>query len=475
MVICFSGIGNSKYIADRIAASLQEKLLCMNERIKSGNTGSVKTGENLIVVVPTYAWRIPRVVSDWIGQTEFVGAKNVWYVMSCGSGIGGADIYNRKLSEKKGIKHMGTAQIIMPESKNNISGYPRKGQTNAKIIDYRRLINAVYVLLRESSKSILFAKTEEEKEKYYEQILHTSDGKYTNAMFTMLRTLLGIYKKVKPEYVAFVFDKTRDTFRRTELGADFYKANRKETAKPLKEQFIQMEEFLQEIGCAVFMSDDYEADDYAASLVEKFEGPDLQTYVLTKDHDYFQVVSEYTRMWRVVNKDKLEQLKKDYGFFGSDVYESLPANVFEYTPEIVYAEEGVYPQQIPVLLAITGDPGDGIPGCKGVSSAAAPLVDEYKSLDEIYAAIDDCEGVAKKEKELNGFWKEYLGIGRSPLKALKTNREMVYLSEKLATMKRDIEISCGIEDLKLRVDIEKLKEELGRYEMFSLIKEVENL
>ena len=318
-------------------------------------------------------------------------------------------------------------------------------------------------------KSILFAKTEEEKEKHYEQILHTSDGKYTNAMFTMLRTLLGIYKKVKPEYVAFVFDKTRDTFRRTELGADFYKANRKETAKPLKEQFIQMEEFLQEIGCAVFMSDDYEADDYAASLVEKFEGPDLQTYVLTKDHDYFQVVSEYTRMWRVVNKDKLEQLKETYGLFGNDVYESLPANVFEYTPEIVY------PQQIPVLLAITGDPGDGIPGCKGVSSAAAPLVDEYKSLDEIYAAIDDCEGVAKKEKELNGFWKEYLGIVRSPLKALKTNREMVYLSEKLATMKRDIDISCGLEDLKLRVDIEKLKEELGRYEMASLIKEVENM
>ena len=138
-------------------------------------------------------------------------------------------------------------------------------------------------------------------------------------------------------------------------------------------------------------------------------------------------------------------------------------------------KKGVYPQQIPVLLAITGDPGDGIPGCKGVSSAAAPLVDEYKSLDKIYAAIDDCEGSCKKEKELNGFWKEYLRIVRSPLKALKTNREMVYLSEKLATMKRDIDISCGLEDLKMRVDIEKLKEELGRYEMASLIKEVENM
>ena len=116
MVVYFSGTGNSKYVAERIAGSLQEKLLCMNERIKSGDTGTVKTGENLVVVVPTYAWRIPRVVSDWIGQTEFVGAKNVWYVMSCGSGIGGADIYNRKLSEKKGLKHMGTAQIIMPEN-----------------------------------------------------------------------------------------------------------------------------------------------------------------------------------------------------------------------------------------------------------------------------------------------------------------------------------------------------------------------
>lgn len=51
MVVYFSGTGNSKYIAERIAGSLQEKLLCMNERIKSGDTGSVKTRENLVVVV----------------------------------------------------------------------------------------------------------------------------------------------------------------------------------------------------------------------------------------------------------------------------------------------------------------------------------------------------------------------------------------------------------------------------------------
>lgn len=60
MVVYFSGTGNSKYVAKRIADSLQEKLLCMNERIKSSDTGPVKTGEKLVVVVPTYAWRIPR-------------------------------------------------------------------------------------------------------------------------------------------------------------------------------------------------------------------------------------------------------------------------------------------------------------------------------------------------------------------------------------------------------------------------------
>ena len=302
-----------------------------------------------------------------------------------------------------------------------------------------------------------------------------ADGKYTNAMFTMLRTLLAVYKKVKPEYVAFTFDMTRDTFRRTQLGADFYKANRKETAQPLKDQFVQMEDFLKAIGCPVFMSPEYEADDYAASLVQKFEGPDLQTYVLTKDHDYFQLVSPYTRMWRVVTKDKLENLKDAYGLYGKDAYEALPANVFEYTPEIVYSEEGVYPEQIPVLLAITGDPGDGIPGCKGVSSAAAPLVAEYQTLDAIYGAIEDCAGVAKKEKELNTFWKESLGISRSPMKALKTNKEMVYLSEQLATMKRDIAIEENLEDMRLAINEKELKKQLKRYEMNSILGEIEKL
>ena len=102
-------------------------------------------------------------------------------------------------------------------------------------------------------------------------------------------------------------------------------------------------------------------------------------------------------------------------------------------------------------------------------------MEEYRSLDAIYEAIEDCEGVAKKEKELNTFWKESLGIGRSPLKALKTNKGMVYLSEQLATMKRDIVIEESLEDLRLNINMKELKKQLKLYEMNSILAEVEKL
>lgn len=322
-------------------------------------------------------------------------------------------------------------------------------------------------------KSVLFAKTDEEKEKHYSEILRTSKGEYTNALFTMLRTLISLYKKVKPDYVAVAFDVSRDTFRRTQL-AESYKANRKEAPAPLKEQFIAMENLLQKIGCQVLMDKDYEADDFAASLVKKFESPDLDTYVLTKDHDYFQLVSDYTRLWRVTDKEKVKDLQQRYGLYaGKEGYDSLPAGIFEYTTDLVYAEEGVFPKHIVTLLSITGDPGDGIPGCKGVSSAAAPLINEYGSLDAIYAAISDCEGNKKKEKALTDFWKRNLGISRSPLNALKENKETVYLSYQLAKMKDDIPILQSLEDFALHIDKTALKEVLTYYEMNSLIAEIE--
>lgn len=98
--------------------------------------------------------------------------------------------------------------------------------------------------------------------------------------------------------MAFVFDKTRDTFRR-ELYPD-YKGTRTSTPEPLKQQFVLLEQILADAGFKVLYSDRYEADDYAGSLVMKFRDQ-IPMVVMTKDHDYLQLVDDEhnVRAWMV--------------------------------------------------------------------------------------------------------------------------------------------------------------------------------
>ena len=132
MVLYYSGTGNSKYIAKCIASALETDCLNLNERIKTGDTSSVQTEENVILVTPTYAWRIPHIVSGWLGKAELVGAKRIWFVMDCGSEIGNAAKYNRELAAQKALTYMGTAQIVMPE--NYIALFPAPDKQEAKAI-----------------------------------------------------------------------------------------------------------------------------------------------------------------------------------------------------------------------------------------------------------------------------------------------------------------------------------------------------
>lgn len=126
MVLYYSGTGNSKYIAKCIASALETDHLNLNERIKAEDTSSVQTEENVILVTPTYAWRIPHIVSGWLGKAELVGAKRIWFVMDCGSEIGNAAKYNQELAARKALTYMGTAQIVMPEN------FPGTGQAGSK-------------------------------------------------------------------------------------------------------------------------------------------------------------------------------------------------------------------------------------------------------------------------------------------------------------------------------------------------------
>ena len=125
MIFFFSGTGNSKYAARRIADALGDTLLSLNDSIRAGDTAPVDTGERLVIVTPTYAWRIPRIVRDWLLRTELRGAKQVWFVMTCGSELGNADRYNRALCRAKGLGCMGTAQLVMPENYIAMFGVPQ--------------------------------------------------------------------------------------------------------------------------------------------------------------------------------------------------------------------------------------------------------------------------------------------------------------------------------------------------------------
>ena len=116
MVLYFTGTGNSRYVAERIAVALGDELLSMNDRIKAGDTSPVTSDERLVIVIPTYAWRIPRIVRDHLAETDFPCGAQAWFVMTCGNEIGNAAKYNRALCQEKQLTYMGTAQIIMPEN-----------------------------------------------------------------------------------------------------------------------------------------------------------------------------------------------------------------------------------------------------------------------------------------------------------------------------------------------------------------------
>ena len=320
-------------------------------------------------------------------------------------------------------------------------------------------------------KALLFEKDPEKKKKLYSQIMHNDKGQYTNAMYGMMRTILKIMSEQKPTHMMFAFDTTRDTFRR-EKYAD-YKGNRGDTPDPLKEQFQNMEDMLKELGFVVMYDDHFEADDIVGSVVNKFE-KGIPSFVVTKDHDYLQLVSDYTRVWLIQTKQETaDELQSKYGaeFGWNRKMTSLPDKAFEVTPLLCLKEYGVEPWQIPDLKGIQGDSSDNIPGVKGVSSAAIPLLAKYRTVEGIYEAIDGCDD-DKAQKALAASWKEELGITRSPLKALVEYRDMAFLSKELAQIRKDYPIPQSLDDFRISFDKAKAKSEFEKYGFKSLMEKI---
>lgn len=320
-------------------------------------------------------------------------------------------------------------------------------------------------------RQILFAKTPEEKEKYFDKILQTPDGFYTNAVYGFLKTLFKIIREQKPSHLAIAWDLTRDTFRR-KLYPD-YKANRGDTLAPLADQFAICEEALHHLGIKQFLSNDYEADDFIGSLAKRFE-EELPVFIMTKDNDYLQLVNDKTKLWLMHSSpEKTDELYKKYSLDKAEVM--APDRCFVFDKELIKKEFGIEAENVNSLKGIMGDPSDNIKGVPGVGEATAVLlISHYKTVDNLYQAI-----LHKDKKELETikkFWKDELGIKRSPLNFLlkEADTELVgekaaRLSEELATIKRDIDFDgLSLEDLKLYLSKEGTSRIISALQFYSL-------
>lgn len=119
MIFYFSGTGNSKLVAETLGKALEQTPISLNDFIRrSGaqNGGCYVSETPFVFVTPTYAWRLPRVVEKWMGENDFSGNRDAYFVMTCGSETGNAGQYAKALCAQKGLHFRGVYSIVMPEN-----------------------------------------------------------------------------------------------------------------------------------------------------------------------------------------------------------------------------------------------------------------------------------------------------------------------------------------------------------------------
>ncbi|UWD49933.1 EFR1 family ferrodoxin [Clostridioides difficile] len=126
MIIYFSGTGNSEYVAKKIGKELQDEVLNLFEKVRTRDYSHLVSDRPWVIVVPTYAWRIPRIVHEWLMKTELGGNKNIYFVMTCGADTGNAGNYLNKLCKIKGMNYRGCASVVMPENYIALFSTPSK-------------------------------------------------------------------------------------------------------------------------------------------------------------------------------------------------------------------------------------------------------------------------------------------------------------------------------------------------------------
>ena len=236
-----------------------------------------------------------------------------------------------------------------------------------------------------------------------------SKGLDTSAILGFTNSLFDVIKRERPDYLAVCFDKGGSQDRIKIF--DQYKANRDETPEAIKISVPIIEEILKSLNISVLVKEGFEADDIIGTIAKKVKSENFETYMVTPDKDFAQLVDESIYMYRPV--------------FGGG-YEIWGVN------EVLEKFEISQTSQVIDFLAMKGDSVDNIPGLPGVGDKTAKkFLKEFGSL----------EGLLQNTTELKGKLKE----------KIEQNKELGILSKKLATIITDVPIDYNIEELKLNV------------------------
>jgi len=244
-----------------------------------------------------------------------------------------------------------------------------------------------------------------------------SKGVNTSAMLGFVNTLTQLLDAEDPHYIGVVFDVSAPTFRH-EMYKE-YKANREEMPEDLRKSIPYIRKIIEAFNIPIIEKEGFEADDVIGTLAQKAKPEGFDTFMMTPDKDYAQLVEDHVRMYKPAKQGGAaeiwgpEEVKKNFGIENTE--------------------------QVIDILGLMGDSSDNIPGCPGIGpKTAEKLIAKYGSIDGIYENIDDLKG--KQKENLLEF------------------KDQVYLSRKLVTIIQDVPIEFDKKGLtRDEVDKEALK------------------
>ena len=246
---------------------------------------------------------------------------------------------------------------------------------------------------------------------YAIRLLSTKDGLYTNAIYGFLNIYYMIIDKINPDFVSVAFDLKAPTFRHKMFVE--YKAHRKMMPDELKVQMPVIKDILNAMNVPIYEIEGYEADDILGTIANINTKNSISTYILTGDKDSLQLISDKTSI--IMPSSKMG--KTEYTI---------------YTPDVLMEKQSIAPKQVIDIKSLMGDSSDNIPGVPGIGEKTAySLIGKYSSLENIYDNILELEATESVKKKL------------------RENKDIAFLSYKLATIDINVPIDLDYDKAKI--------------------------